>query len=221
MRFFLWFLAILGGLFVLLLIALFGFGVFGAKKGYDLAKGASAYANETIAAYGAMWDPAALTDRAAPELLAEVARNPDALAQLSLMLTTQAGALLSATPATCSNFNYAATTAGGDVFTAQCAAEGVVEKGAAQFSVNVINRNREWRLLGFFVFVTPNQPVERDGSKLVNFVNEDAASPSLIEASVGNRTLALSIATRSMSLATGRGPAIHAGAGAEIIEAPR
>ena len=221
MKFLLWFLAILGGLFVLLMFALVGFGVVGAKKGYDLAKGAAAYADDTIAAYADGWDPTALTSRAAPELLAEVAKNPNALNQLSVMLINQAGALVSVTPASCANFNYAATTSSGDVFTAQCAAQGVVEKGTAQFTVTVIYRNEEWRVLGFYVFVSPNQVDENKGSKVVNFFNDEQETRPTLEASFRDQTIALSIAGKRISVGTGRGIQRHVGAGVEILDAAR
>jgi len=217
MRIFLWLLAVLGGLFLLLLVALVGFGFIGFKKGFDLAKGAVAFSDETIAAYGAAWDETALLDRAAPELLAELSKTPGALDQLSLLVDAQAGRFQSAEPATCDDFKYSATTADGEVFTAQCSAKGEVEKGAAQFSLAVVHRHDEWKLLGFFVSITPNATEDSSGSTLVNFTAEPNAPADVFRAAFNSGAVSLSLQAPAISYETASGARAFVGVGAEAM----
>lgn len=194
-------LAIVGGLALLLIVAAVGFGVVGAAKGYQFAKGAAAYADETIAAYGKSWDSAALIDRASPEFLAAIAQSPNSLAQLSNLLVSQAGPLESAAPASCSNFNYTVTTEGGDVFTAQCFAQGVVRKGTAQFTVTVVNREKNWRLMGLFVYVTPRPGDQPTASKLVNFSEKRKAPRATVQAGFRGKAVGVSLGSRALTYA--------------------
>lgn len=202
MRVFFWVLAVFGAIILLFMVAVFGFGVYGAGKIAELAHGAAAYADESIAAYSAEWDEAVLLDRAAPELVSELARNPGALDSLSLTMDTQAGGFISAEPSACGNFSYSATTANGEVFTAECAANGLVARGTATFKASVVYRGEEWRLLGFFVNVAPSE--DRPSTTIVSFVGEQDLHPAGLEAAFGERSIAVSPRRRSITYAVMR-----------------
>lgn len=219
MRFVISILAVVGAFLVAFIIAIVGFGFFAAQKGAALAKSAAAYSDETISAYGESWDPATLMERASPEFLAAVAQNPDSLNQLNATLTVQAGKLVSASPSTCSSFNFVASAGAGETFTAQCQAQGIVEKGAAQFTVSVVHRNDAWRLLGVFVLVTPSQMQDEGRLKVVNFISQKTSPANTLEAAFGVRTIALSATEKSISFGTGAPFPAHVGAGVEIADA--
>ncbi len=198
MRAFVWFLAVFGAVVLLFFVTIFGFGVFGAGKIAELSKGAAAYADESIAAYGAAWDEGVILDRAAPELISELSSKPGAIDTLSLLMDTQAGQFVSAEPSSCGNFSYSATTAAGEIFTASCAAKGTVAKGAADYNVSVVYRAKEWRLLGFFVNITaPDRPA----ATLVSFVEEHDVRPVGLEAAFGERSIAVSPRRRTITYA--------------------
>lgn len=219
MRIFLWVLAIFGAISLLFFTTVIGFGVIGAGKITELSKGAAAYADATIAAYGDAWDEQVLLDRAAPELVSELARNPGAIDQLSLVMDTQAGQFISVEPSACGKPSYSATTASGEIFTAECVAAGAVSRGAATFRVSVVWRSKEWRLLGFFATVAPDGAAT---TNVVNFVSDQGVEPVGLTAAVGARAIAFSRKQRSITFTSGarRGPAIvgvHAQAAPAIL----
>ena len=203
MRVILWLLAVIGALFVLLLVVFLGFGFVGVKKGMALANGASAYADETIAAYAESWDGAVLTQRAAPELTAAFVKDPNIVPGLSNLLATHAGAFVSAEQSVCGNFQLQATTESGEVFTALCTALGEAERAALKFSVSVVHRHEEWRLLGFLVEITPNEGAPT--STLVSFAGDKAtaATHEGLHASIGQHVVALSPEARAISYTKG------------------
>ncbi len=203
MRIILWILAIIGGLFVLLLAVFLGFGFVGAKKGMELANGASTYADETIAAYAERWDGSVLTDRAAPELTAVFVQDPNIVPGLSNLLTTHAGAFVSAEPSVCGNYSFQATTADGEVFTALCTAMGEAERAKLQFSVSVVHRGDKWRLLGFYVQIEPEEGATT--STLVSYAGEQAgvSKHEGLHASIGQRVVAVSPQARAITYAIG------------------
>ncbi|NWG93070.1 MAG: hypothetical protein HXY21_11295 [Parvularculaceae bacterium] len=221
MRTVIWVFAVLGAIFLLFFVALAGFGLFGAKKGFELAKAAAAYADETIAAYGAAWDESVLTARAAPELLAVFANDPEALDRLSFTMDAQAGAFVAAEPASCANFTYTATSSVGEIFTADCNALGAVARGAAEFKVSVVYRRGEWRLLGFVVNVAAPAP-DSATSTLVSFA--PAAAPKALHesfrASFGDRTIVFSPAARSVGFELSGPSSYEVGVHAQSTPAP-
>ncbi len=223
MRIIVWVFAVLGALFLLFIVAVFGVGFVGAKKGFELAKGAAAFADETIAAYGVDWDEAVLEARAAPELHSELANNPQALDQLSLVMDVQAGPFVSAEPSACENFSYTATAAVGEIFTAECSARGVVANGAAKFETSVVYRRKEWRLLGFTAYVTPSAPGESPTSTLVSYeaVSPSELRPAGLRSTIGGRSIVFSPANRSIGFEVSRpasyGIGVHAQSTAKFI----
>ena len=117
----------------------------------NLAKDAAAYADESIAAYGASWDGKALLDRASPELKDVFNDDPAALQNMSATLQTKVGALTSAQPAVCDDYDLNFTDEDGRVFVARCSALGETEYGSVEFTLNVTNVDDDWKVHGFFV----------------------------------------------------------------------
>jgi hypothetical protein len=213
MRVLLWTLAVFGAIVLLFIFAVFGFGAVGAGKIAALSGEAARYADESIAAYAAAWDEATLLERASPELVSELARNPGALDKLSQTMDAQAGAFISAAPSICGKYGYSATTASGEVFTAECTSEGLVAKGVATFTASVVFRRKEWRLLGFFVNVEPNG--ERPAT-LVSIIEEADVHPVGLEAAFGERSIAVSPRNRSVTYAVRREKAPFVGVHANV-----
>lgn len=193
MRLILWILAIIGGFFLLMILGLTGAGLWGFNKAVALAAEASAYADETIAAYGETWDENVLKERAAPELLTELAANPAALTELSEYVQANAGAFISAEPSICENINYSASASAGEIFTAECVTRGAVEKGVAVYTISVIKRSDFWRVLGFAIEVVSDTEEPETGT-LVNYVAADPASAGAlpaVSANLGARAVTL------------------------------
>lgn len=151
------FLAILGALtlgVIAFFIALF---VVGFQRVGPLLEEAHAYADESIPAIATNWSGAQLSSRAAPELAALL--QGGALEQLMAAGSFQFGAMTSFSGASCALTHYELRTGVGEIAVVNCAATGEFEKADAAFTLNIIKRNGEWKILGFFV--TPRQTADR------------------------------------------------------------
>lgn len=201
MRFLLWLFAVVGVLALVCVVALVGFGVVSFNKGVKTVRDGQAFVDETIVLYGENWDGAVLLDRGAPEFLSEVAKTPGALDLLQSFLTQQAGDFVSAQPAACDNFGFSKGAEKETVFTASCIASGEVEKGSAVYTVNIIQRNEQWQLLGFFVNVVQDT-VRPDTSVQVSY-GSSAMYPSRdMRFDIANHTYQLSTAPLQVSAST-------------------
>ncbi|MEO0878461.1 MAG: hypothetical protein AAFY22_01990 [Pseudomonadota bacterium] len=164
--------AVLGVLAFVAALA-FGFLVYRAvQKVAPLPDEATAYADASIAAFGASWDPAVLVERSSPELTDFFAQRPGALFQMTTTLQEKLGPLKSAEPATCGDIQYLFEN-GDEVFTANCTTKGELEKATVQFRLSLVKR-AEWKLLGFFV-----DPITIKPDPANRLVSADAGPPGI------------------------------------------
>jgi hypothetical protein len=142
------FLAVLGGIFLLLILSI-GILVFiGMQKVGPLQKEADAYANESIKAIATSWDGAALMERASPEL--KEALGGGELEKL-IDAASQFGPMISAEPAKCQILKYEYSSDAGELAGAECHAAARFARGSGQFKLTEIKRDGNWALLGFWV----------------------------------------------------------------------
>ena len=80
MRILLGIFAFFGVLLVLSIGVLMAIGFFAYNKSEPMKREASEYADESIAAYGAAWDPQEILDRAGPELQEVLDADPNGIA---------------------------------------------------------------------------------------------------------------------------------------------
>ena len=160
------FLAIIGALALLFFAALGGLFFYGVQKVGPMIDQAHAYADESILAVATTWDGAALMARAAPEL--EELLGNGALDALMAEGNRLLGEMEDYAGAECTITNYQFTSAAGELALAACQATATHKLGSAQYALNIVMRNKEWKVLGFFV--TPEN-TER-GPVQVQFVPE-------------------------------------------------
>lgn len=153
-------LAIVGTL-ALLVVIMFGALFFiGYQRVQPIFDEAQEFADTAIPAIAANWDGEELSSRAAPEL-ADILQN-GVLEELMTTASFQLGAMTSYSGASCQITRYEINTDNGEFVLAECLATGEFEKANASFRVDILKRNSEWKILGFYV--TPelagNQPVQ-------------------------------------------------------------
>lgn len=145
-------LAVIGAL-ALIVVILFGVFMFiGFRKIAPLTAEANAYADESIEAITATWDGNELFARSSPELRSLLGNG--ALETMMQQGEFQLGSLSSAQSATCmiTSFFYLADE--GEVAVADCASEAEFAKATASLQLNLVKRDEEWKILGFFVTPT-------------------------------------------------------------------
>lgn len=144
-------------------IAVFGFTamivllVFAAFGLNETNKEAKAYVAESIEAIATQWDENALLVRATPEL-----REYFQPGQLETFLGDSSraiGGLETLGEINCFS-NSSVTTSEGKKSSSECTGEGVHARGRAEYRVNAIKKDGEWRLNSFYVTYYP----EEDGS---------------------------------------------------------
>ena len=143
-------LAVIGGLVILSIMALFVIGFSAFSDVRELVAEAESYVEETVSAYSKTWDPIVLMERAGPALSKSLLENPDALPAMSALLTKNAGSLVSVEPPVCDNINWEKSLGEELIFTVGCEIAAVSEGGALLFTVNAEKRGDKWFLLGFF-----------------------------------------------------------------------
>lgn len=175
-------LAIVGAL------AIFVVGVFailfviGVNSLKPMTAEATAYADESILAIASDWDGVALADRASPELRAKL--TADTVTTLMAFGQQHLGALTNLDGATCEIVNFEYTTENGEQVTATCSARAEHELGAAGYALNLIRRNDDWSVLGFFV--VPDELREPNTARMVGAFS--ALTVSVEKQSIGLST---------------------------------
>lgn len=153
------FLAIIGAL-AIGVVGLFGvLVIIGVQRAGPVLEEAHAYADESVPAITSEWNGDELWSRAAPELK-ELLRN-GGLEQLMSAGSFQLGRLVNYNPAECTLTGYELGTEEGETALAQCAGKAEYEKAIAGYTLNVLKREGEWKILGFYVLAeeATDQPV--------------------------------------------------------------
>ncbi len=180
------FLAIVGGL-ALLIVGSFAVLFFiGVQKAGPLLQEAHDYADDAIPAIATKWDSAALSSRAAPEL-ADLLKN-GVLETLMAEGSRLLGEMTAYEAAACQITNYQLNTDSGELVLAACTARATHQRAAADYKLNLVKRNDQWKLLGFFV--TP-EDVE-SGPVQVKFISPAPKPLQTLEISLKGRSIGLS-----------------------------
>ena len=199
------FLAIIGALALVIIIGIVALGVAGTQRIKPLLKEAHAYVDESVPAIATEWKGDELYGRAATELRELL--EGGALDQIMQAGAFQLGAMISAEPATCELARYEYTEQG-EFATASCRVDADFEKATAEILVNILKREGQWRIFGFFI--TPKEA--KDGVVTV-------AYPVALPAAQSNalNRFEVSLQKRSIGLTSGASEET----GASIISAAK
>ena len=180
------FLAIIGTLALLVVILIGSLFFIGFQRAKPILDEAHAFADTAIPAVATNWDGEELSSRAAPEL-ADILKN-GALEELMATASFQLGAMASYNGASCLITRYEINSENGELVLAECSATAEFEKANASFSMNILKRNSEWKILGFFVTpeITGNHPVQ------VAYVSDATRSMDSLELSLARMSIGIS-----------------------------
>lgn len=123
--------------------------IIGMQRAGPLLKAAHEYTDEAVPAITAEWNGEELWSRAAPELM-ELLEN-GGLEQLMNAGSFQMGRLVNFNKSECALTAYELRTGTGERALAQCTGKAEYEKVIAGYTLNLIKRDNEWKILGFFV----------------------------------------------------------------------
>jgi hypothetical protein len=143
------FLAIVGGVFLILVLAVAGFIGYAAYQGQRLDASSKAYVEESLPAIVSTWSRDELLKRSSPQLLKVASENPEQLDQLFRKLS-ELGAMRSFGDVKGdSNISY--MIGKGKVITASYVANAKFANGEARITVRLIQLSGQWKILLFDV----------------------------------------------------------------------
>lgn len=189
-------LAVIGGLAIIIVIAIVSLVAIGFQQIGPLVDEAQAYADETIPAIATDWDAREFNKRASPELKALL--KTGGVNQLMSTAERMLGEMTAYTNATCELTGYEYRTGDGELAQASCKATATHEKGEAAYVLNLLKRKDEWKVLGFFV----TQETNERGPVQVRF---EQTQPQLM------RRLHFSVEDKSIGVSASTTPATGAG----------
>jgi hypothetical protein len=144
------FLAIIGGLFLVLVVVGAGFVGYAAYQGQRLDASSKAYVEENIPAIISTWSKDELLKRSSPQLLKIINEKPEQLDQLFQRLSTLGPMLSFGEAKGDSNVSY--TTQNGKVTTAAYVATAKFRNGEGRISARLMQSpGGQWQLLQFNV----------------------------------------------------------------------
>jgi hypothetical protein len=148
------FLAIVGGLFLVLVVAVAGFIGYAAVQGRDLDASSKAYVEANVPPILSTWSKDELLKRSSPQLLKIIDEKPGQIDQLFQKLS-KLGAMRTFGGVK-GDSNMSVTTQNGKVITASYTAAATFENGEAQVAVRLIQSpSGQWQFLLFHV----NSPI--------------------------------------------------------------
>ena len=143
------FLSIVGGLFLLLVLAIVSFVGYAAYQGRGLDASSKAYVEANVPAVTATWSKEELLKRASPQLLKIIGEKPEQLDQLFRKLS-QLGAMRSLTDLK-GDSNVSYTTQNGKITTAQYVGHAQFEHGEGEITIRLIQLSGQWQFVLFHV----------------------------------------------------------------------
>lgn len=143
------FLAIIGGFFLILVLALVSFVGYVAYEGRGLDASSKAYVEANIPAIVSTWSKEELLTRSSPQLLKAINKEPEQFDQLFQKLS-KLGAIQSFGDAK-GDSNVSYTTQNGKVITAFYIVKSKFENGEARISIRLIQVSGQWQILLFHV----------------------------------------------------------------------
>jgi hypothetical protein len=194
------FLAVIGALALLFVVAVVGLFIVGWRSMAPLKKEAVRYVDEALPAIVGGWSGEALLAHATPEF--QNALTADRVEDLMMSGTLQFGPLTKYAGADCKIVHVEMNTASGQVAIAECAAAASFARLEAAIRVNALKRAGEWKLFAFFVEpVGEGAPIQRTAhlQKIDNLsVFKASIADGFIAASApgASTTIAASVAGR-------------------------
>ncbi|MGZ4981921.1 MAG: hypothetical protein ACXWAB_10795 [Methylobacter sp.] len=147
------FLSIVGGCFLLLVLAVAGFIGYSAYQGKDLDASSKAYVEDNVPAIISTWSKDELLKRSSPQLLKVINEKPGQFDQLFQKLS-KLGAMRSFGDVK-GDANISYTTQNGKVTTASYVATAKFENGEARIAIRLIQLSGQWQ----FLLLNFNSPV--------------------------------------------------------------
>lgn len=145
------FLSLVGGLFLVLILAVAGFIGYAAYQGRGLDASSKAYVAANVPKIVATWSKEELLTRSSPQLQKVIAEKPEQLDQLFQKLS-KLGAMRSLGDMK-GDSNVSYTTRDGKVTTATYVAAATFENGEGNIKVRLIQSpsSGQWQFLNFYV----------------------------------------------------------------------
>ena len=133
---------------IALLVVLF---VFVVSTGTDLDKSSKAYVDQAVPLIVSSWNPQKLISRVHPEFLNQIPK--DDITALFNMCSEKLGKLKEYKGSEGqANIDFSPR---GKTLTAKYRAQASFEKGDAQITINIMQNNGKWQIVGFFVQPKP------------------------------------------------------------------
>jgi len=142
-------LAILGGVFLVLLLGIALFVGYAAHEGQALDASSKKYVEESVPPIFSTWSKDELLKRSSPQMLEVIRKNPQQLDRLFLKLSALGS--LKSFSVTGGDSNVVYMTRDGKVTTASYVGRAIFEKGNAQIAVRLIQLSGNWHILSFRV----------------------------------------------------------------------
>lgn len=191
------FLAVVGALFLAVIVLLVGLFGFGWSRTGPLKKEATLFVDDALQDILADWDGEALFNHAAPEFQAIL--TPDKLEELMMSGISQFGPMTNFRGSKCAIVRVAFETGSGETAEAECVAGASFARVDAEISAVAVKRGSAWRLSGFFVEQTGQ------GAALQRTAHAGSHALGVVEASAIGGFVAIS--------ARGREPIVAAAVG--------
>lgn len=121
----------------------------GKQRSGPLLEAAHAYTDEAVPAITAEWNGDALWSRAAPELMMLLENG--AVEELMGVGSFQMDRLVNYEKPLCVLTAYEIRSGTGERAFAQCTGKAEYKRITARYTLNVVMRDKEWRILGFFI----------------------------------------------------------------------
>jgi hypothetical protein len=181
------FLAVVGALFLLFILALVGVFIVGSQRMKPLQKEAVAYIDEILPEILSGWRGEALLAEAAPELRAEL--TADRLEELMMNGLAELGPMTAYLGGDCKILRVEFSSASGESAEAACAAGASFARAEAAITVGAAKRGGDWKLISFYV--------QRSGAEApVQIAHHTGSDLGVFEASLSEGFVAISASGR-------------------------
>lgn len=178
------FLAVIGALFLLLIVGVVGSVVFVWQRMTPLKREAVQFVDDALPAILANWNGEALRDRASEEFRDVL--TPDKLEELMMSGISQFGPMTNYGGAKCTVTRFAYQSSVGEVAEAECKASAGFARVQAEIRTSAVKREDAWKLSALFVeAMGQSEPLRREASVRPRGL-------PVVEASLGEGFIALS-----------------------------
>jgi len=142
-------LAVIGTLALLIFVSIVALLAYTFVSNGPILKEAKSFAEEAIPAITTSWNGNELLNRSAPELI-EILKD-GSLETFMADASRSVGELTSLTDVECTNYNFSTTTKNGKTATVECIAHAKHQLSDGEYSLSLIKRKGEWKILKFHV----------------------------------------------------------------------